>query len=73
MDFIVKKTINIEGMSCMHCVNHVTEELKKVEGVSDVQVNLEEKKAVVEVESSTSDDALKTAVEEAGYEAVGIE
>ena len=69
----MKKTINIEGMSCMHCVNHVTEELKKVDGVSGVQVNLEEKKAVVEVGCYTSDDALKAAVEEAGYEAVSVQ
>lgn len=69
----MKKTINIEGMSCMHCVNHVTEELKKVEGVSKVQVDLDAKKAVVEVGCCTSDDALKAAVEEAGYEAVSIQ
>ena len=69
----MKKKINIEGMSCTHCVNHVTEELKKVDGVSDVQVNLEEKNAVVEVGCCTSDDALKAAVEEAGYEAVSIQ
>lgn len=60
-------------MSCMHCVNHVTEELKKVEGVSEVQVNLEEKNAVVEVGCCTPDAALKAAVEEAGYEAVSIQ
>lgn len=69
----MKKTINIEGMSCMHCVNHVTEELKKVDGVSDVRVNLNEKKAIVEVDCCTSDDALKAAVEEAGYEAVSVQ
>ena len=69
----MKKTINIEGMSCVHCVNHVAEELKKLDGVSDVHVNLEEKKAVVEVGCRTSDDALKAAVEEAGYEAVSVQ
>lgn len=69
----MKKTISIEGMSCMHCVNHVIEELKKVDGVSDVQVNLEEKKAIVEVGCCTSNDALKAAVEEAGYEVVSVQ
>ena len=38
-----KQLINMEGMSCMHCAGHVTEELKKVEGVSDVWVNLEKR------------------------------
>ena len=69
----MKKTINIKGMSCMRCVNHVTNELKKVEGVSDIQINLDEKKAVVEIEQCTSDDSLKAAVEEAGYEVVSIQ
>lgn len=44
-----------------------------MEGVSEVQVNLEEKNAVVEVGCCTPDAALKAAVEEAGYEAVSIQ
>ncbi len=68
----MERTINIEGMACMHCVAHVTEALEKVEGVTKVEVILEEKKAHVEIGSTTSDEALRAAVEEAGYEVVSI-
>lgn len=55
------KTIMIEGMSCQHCVKAVEKALNALEGVSSVKVNLEEKKAVVEVTTAT-DDMLRAAV-----------
>jgi copper ion binding protein len=69
----MKKKINIEGMSCMHCVKHVKEALGEIQGVSQVDVNLAEKTAVIEVEEKVGDDMLKAAVEEVGYDVTGIE
>lgn len=66
------KTLTIEGMSCMHCVNRVKGALEAVAGVSHVDVSLEEKKATVEGER-LKEDALKAAVEDAGYEVTGIQ
>jgi Cu2+-exporting ATPase len=66
----MKTTINIEGMSCDHCVAHVTKALKELSGVSSVQVSLKEKNAAVEHDDSISLESLKTAVTEAGYEAL---
>jgi len=66
------KTLTIEGMSCMHCVNRVKDALEAVAGVSRVDVSLEEKKATVEGER-LKEDALKAAVEDAGYEVTGIQ
>lgn len=66
------KTIHIEGMMCMHCVNHVTTALNKLDGVT-ADVNLEEKRAVCTISGNVSDDQLKAAVEEAGYQVTGIE
>lgn len=67
------KTIKIEGMSCMHCVGAVTKELNKIEGV-DATVDLASKTATVQIaDESVTDEALKGAVEEAGFEVVGIE
>lgn len=65
------KTLDVEGMTCQHCVMHVTNALKEVAGVSRVQVDLAAKKAVVEG-SNLDDAAMKTAVADAGYEVVGI-
>jgi len=63
-------TLNIEGMSCEHCVSHVKKALEAVPGVSSALVNLKEKTARVEHGDSVSGEALKAAVSEAGYEAV---
>lgn len=61
-------TYSVEGMSCMHCVHHVTMALKDVQGVNDVKVSLSEKTALVNADESVSFEALKAAVEDAGYQ-----
>jgi copper ion binding protein len=66
----MKTTINIEGMSCDHCVAHVTKALEELSGVSSAQVSLKEKNAVVEHNDSVGVESLKAAVTEAGYEAL---
>jgi copper ion binding protein len=68
----MRKKLLIEGMSCNHCVNHVTNALSEIDGIKNVNVNLEEKYAMVDSENNDLDDAMKFAVEEAGYEVVGI-
>ena len=68
----MKKTISIEGMMCMHCVEHIKKALKEVKGVCNAEVSLENKNAVVECTESVSDEALTSAVKDAGYEVTGI-
>lgn len=65
----MEKILNVEGMSCMHCVAHVKEALEKVEGVREADVKLEEKRAEVKMDKEVSDDDLVKAVEGAGYSA----
>ncbi|MEG0775220.1 cation transporter [Clostridium sp.] len=64
------KKILIEGMSCGHCVMHATNALKDL-GLSNVKVDLTSKTAVAE--GNVSDEAIKDAIEDAGYEVVKIE
>ncbi len=67
------KTIRIEGMSCMHCVGAVKKALGAVAGVGEVTVDLEKKQATVELKDpAVSDDALRHAIEEEGFQVVGI-
>ncbi len=55
--------IKVEGMSCGHCVNTVTNAISEVNGVQEVQVSLEKNNAVVTFdESQTSEDKIKQAV-----------
>lgn len=69
----MKKKISIEGMSCNHCVNHVKEALTELNGISSVEVNLASKYAVIEANTNVKDGDIKFAIEDAGYEVVGIE
>ena len=68
----MKKKILVEGMSCGHCVNHVSEALKEI-GAKEVEVNLDSKLATAEIGDNISDDAIKAAIDDAGYEVVKIE
>ena len=68
----MKTILKVTGMTCGHCVNAVTEELMKISGVSEVDVNLEENQVTVESSSSLSSEALNLAIEEAGYELAAI-
>jgi copper chaperone len=68
----MKKKILLEGMSCNHCVNHVTEALKEI-GATDVEVILDKKLATAEVREDITDEVIKEAIEEVGYEVISIE
>ena len=65
------KTLEVEGMTCNHCVMHVTQALKELAGVTNVQVDLAGKRAVVEG-TNLDDGAMRAAVADAGYEVVAI-
>lgn len=67
------KKIFIEGMSCEHCVRHVSEALQELSGVNEVSVNLEGKYAIVQLTEAVSDNQIKEAIEDAGYEVTKIE
>lgn len=69
----MKKKVLIEGMTCKNCAHHVTEALSEIDGISNVAVKLEEKYALLEAENNELDEAIKFAVDEAGYQVVGIE
>ena len=58
-------TYTVSGMTCGHCVSSVTEEVSEVEGVTDVQVDLESGSMVVTGDADAA--SVKAAVEEAGY------
>ncbi|MDP9860651.1 Cu2+-exporting ATPase [Olsenella profusa DSM 13989] len=66
------KTLDIEGMMCDHCVQHVTQALEGVRGVKNVHVSLEDHKATLEAGALVSNKRLENAVEDAGYKVTGI-
>ena len=59
-------TYHISGMSCNGCRNHVEETLSKVQGVNNVQVDLEKAEATIEMESHISLEAFQKALKDDG-------
>ncbi|GII58734.1 copper chaperone [Planotetraspora thailandica] len=60
------KTYTVTGMTCGHCVSSVKEEVGEVAGVAGVDVDLATGRLDV-TGDGVSDDAVRQAVEEAGY------
>ena len=58
----------VTGMTCDHCVLSVTEEVQEIPGVENVDVVLETGSLTVTSSEPVDDDAVKTAVEDAGYQ-----
>ena len=61
----------VVGMTCGHCVNAVTEEVSAVPGVTTVDVDLASGGLTVTRTEPVDDDAVRAAVEEAGYSVAG--
>ncbi|MDR2468788.1 MAG: cation transporter [Spirochaetaceae bacterium] len=65
----MKTKLNIDGMSCDHCVRAVTGALEAIAGVHTVQVSLKSKSAEVGHDETVTLATLKEAVTEAGFSA----
>ena len=66
-----KIVLNVEGMSCAHCVSAVEGAVKALDGVENVQVSLDEKNATVDFDDEKlSVDSIKEAIEDQGFDVV---
>ena len=65
------KTVKINGMMCTNCEAHVKKALEALPEIDQVTPSHEANEAVLELNAEVSDEAIKKAVEEAGYEFVG--
>lgn len=62
-------TLNVNGMTCQGCVSSVGNALRRIPGVAQVQVSLDQSSAKVQFDAERTDlGALKSAVEGAGFE-----
>lgn len=61
-------TLSVPGMTCAACPITIKKALNKVEGVENIEVNLEKKEAVVTFDDAkTTVEALVEATTNAGY------
>ncbi|MBA2573334.1 MAG: heavy-metal-associated domain-containing protein [Nocardioidaceae bacterium] len=61
-------TYTVTGMTCGHCVSSVTEEVQEIPGIESVDVVLETGALTVTSSQPVDDEAVKAAVEDAGYQ-----
>lgn len=69
----MKMKLSINGMTCMHCVMHVQNALKEVEGVTEAKADLGGRFVVVELDRQIPEELLESAVEDAGYQVISAE
>jgi copper ion binding protein len=70
MSELTTTTVTVSGMTCGHCVAAVTEELSRLAGVRDVDVDLASGAVIIASDAPLDASALAAAVDEAGYEVV---
>ena len=62
-----EKTIFIEGMQCEHCKLRVEKALNSIEGISEVDVSLEDKKAVIKTNKTVDNSKITEAIDDMGF------
>ncbi|KRF37690.1 heavy-metal-associated domain-containing protein [Nocardioides sp. Soil805] len=62
------QTFTVTGMTCGHCVASVTEEISELPGVESVDVVLDSGAVTVTSSQPLEQQAVRAAVEEAGYQ-----
>ena len=62
----------VSGMTCNHCVAHVSEEVSAIPGVSEVAVNLSDGSMLVTSDAPIDFKAVADAVDEAGDYSVAL-
>jgi len=64
----MRKTIKVKGMSCQHCALAVQKALQRVDGITDIEVDLEKGEVHFEETRPVTRDAIRAEVAAAGYE-----
>lgn len=70
----MKKRLSIEGMKCSHCVGNLTDVLTEdIEGVEVLEVSLEGKYAIVDMEDSVDMEKVKELIGDLGFQLISVE
>jgi copper chaperone len=67
---MTKSIINVDGMSCEHCVKAITKAVGALAGVFSVAVDLNAKTVAVEHDPALPPDKIKTEIEDQGYDII---
>ena len=67
----MKKVVKIEGMTCEHCQKRVETALNNLAGLK-ADVNHKKGQAILAVQGAWDEEAVRSAVAEAGYKVISI-
>jgi copper chaperone len=68
---MIHKKIQVEGMTCGHCVETVTQAVNSLDGIGQVSVDLDKKQVSVDFDESRTDpDTISSKIIEVGFEVV---
>ena len=67
----MKNNIEIENLKCGGCANSIKKGLQSIEGVNNVDVELESSKVIIDVNNSEVLDQVKEKLSSMGYPEVG--
>lgn len=67
---MTEQTYTVQGMTCDHCAGAVTREVRRIDGIREVRVDVSTGTLTVEATEAVPADAIAAAVDEAGYTVV---
>ena len=62
--------IKVKGMSCQHCVMSVTKALNQLEGIQNIQVDLQKGEVQFDNSKGITSNRIEKAISDAGYEVI---
>lgn len=68
---MTQHTFKVPDVSCEHCINAIRSEMLKVDGVYNVDVDLDTKDVTVNHDAVVNTGAMRRAIQDAGYEISG--
>ena len=69
---MIKVTVNVTGMMCMHCEAHVNKAIQEAFGVQDVVSSHDAGTTIFSVPEKVDEDKVRQVIKDAGYEVTGI-
>jgi copper chaperone len=66
----MKSVLKVKGMSCQHCVMSVKKALGQLQGIQNVEVDLQKGEVLFENTKTIAANQIEKAIEEAGYEVI---
>jgi len=66
------RTYSVPGISCGHCKSAIEGEVGKVTGVDTVVVDVDAKTVAVASSDNVTDNEIRAAIDNAGYDVAGV-